>query len=738
MSIDHSEGRAVLLNGTIFYSPNCVRDVALPETPDHMRLRNIFADALHPRLEDFHQPRWWTSPFGFLGFLPLQPLFEGYPLDRLAHIPALERSPDGYHLHPPLAQSWHRLEQMLAFAATVLTRRYEVPLLRPFYPCAWGYRNAYKNGHLARQHAVLSRDWFVVWMAALSYLIAMGEYQAAGSDGDIPGWFSALVEVKCEQTWVAGIATSIVATFSRSVPRAGLFVHTIPALAEKNQPPVAWLCRKHIPVWYPWGSAEAQALQTGNAALAGLAPPPHRLQEATTFRTRELPPPDAPHESSVPSVLRDDSTILEKWEYFFSELFKIRAQQNAARIAKETPKQQQARLNRERKPPTVTAQVFEWELPADYLSDYQPSKLVRKAVVKKMRGDTLDYYAENQRRYDPVRNEWDCCELFGSGTAHWDWDSEQPEEAPNLHVSDTDNLDMLPRQRSPSPPPTADESPIVDVSDAYEVIDILVMHYGFVPPLPLPDYATPVDPAARPPFLRLLGLPRQDDEVFASPVGRIAYDFVNALTSHTKPNSSLWDLARGNRKSLAFSRRLACLQRLPSGLLVFDFGPDSTVQWKIAVRNAADALFVCRLESSLQDLEIARTLLQRGIPFRTLLPLASIPPSPPPCPALVPIRVSYSFTKRDYDAYLHQRVTILNGPGGRAALLRGGILWRIAVQEVSWDDVLRGPSTSTLVHRRGFSVEDGAGNTLWDDELENHDAALLCGCYNCYTGKVLM
>ena len=227
------------------------------------------------------------------------------------------------------------------------------------------------------------------------------------------------------------------------------------------------------------------------------------MQEVATFRTQELPPPDAPYEPTPSS--RDNKIICQKYQQYFVEYFALRTQDNARRIAKETPKEQQARLNRERKPPTVSAQVFEWEVP----DDYEPSKLVRKAVVKKMREDTLGYYSESQRRYDPVRNEWDCCELFGSGTGEGDdWESEQSEETIRLdsHVSDIDNLDMDNRQRSPSPPPTSVESLIVDAPDACEIIDILVMHYGFVPPLPLPDHATPVDLAARPQFLRLLGL----------------------------------------------------------------------------------------------------------------------------------------------------------------------------------------------------------------------------------------
>ena len=135
-----------------------------------------------------------------------------------------------------LAQGWYRLERMLAFATLVLASRYKLVLLRPFCPWAWGYRHLYKDAGIARQCAVLARDWFVVWMAILSYLIAMGECQTAGNDSGIPDWFTALVEVKCEQTWVAGIATSIIATFLQAVPHTGFFVHAIEAKQKKINP----------------------------------------------------------------------------------------------------------------------------------------------------------------------------------------------------------------------------------------------------------------------------------------------------------------------------------------------------------------------------------------------------------------------------------------------------------------------------------------------------------------------
>jgi hypothetical protein len=79
--------------------------------------------------------------------------------------------------------------------------------------------------------------------------------------------------------------------------------------------------------------------------LADLAPLTHKLQEATTFRTPELPPPNTLPEPSVPNVPNvpsDNKQIRKRWQYFFAQHFKLLAQDNACRIEKEMSKQRQA------------------------------------------------------------------------------------------------------------------------------------------------------------------------------------------------------------------------------------------------------------------------------------------------------------------------------------------------------------------------------------------------------------
>ena len=107
--------------------------------------------------------------------------------------------------------------------------------------------------------------------------------------------------------------------------------------------------------------------------------------------------------------------------------------------------------------------------------------------------------------------------------------------------------------------------------------------------------------------------------------------------------------------------------------------------------------FVCRLDhprprgSLLTDFEVARELLNNGIQFSTLLPVRPLPRSVGPV-ITVPVRLSgYKFTIDDYYAYEQQRAALLSDPRvARSALLRGGIVWRLAVATLSFDDVLEG------------------------------------------------
>jgi hypothetical protein len=224
---------------------------------------------------------------------------------------------------------------------------------------------------------------------------------------------------------------------------------------------------------------------------------------------------------------------------------------------------------------------------------------------------------------------------------------------------------------------------------------------------------------------------KEDDEIFDTSHGRMVVEFVSSLWSKVYPNPLCWDLSHANPQAVArLGDRLKCMHPLADGLFVFNFGQLATVPWHIAVTTAADVLTVCRMDPSDRDISIARSLFSRGIPFRTLLPLRQVPRSIP-TELVLPYRLSnYQFTQRDYEAYLQQRARILAGPRGRAALLRGGFVWRLAMQTMGLEEVLKGPSSEVTVHRKGFAV-----NRYWDDDLTPTELDLICGVYVCFTGK---
>ena len=689
-----------------------------------MRLRGIFVQK-NLRLQHFQSPRWWTGPFGYLSFLPVIPSFTGYPFDRLDHVPPLDQSEEGFRLNPTVADSWRRLERVLIRAIATLASKYPVGVLLPFYPVQWGYLEIYPNHSVAKARAHIARDWFVIFMAGLSFLVAVGS-RCPQAGPSVPDWFMTLANAGCAQSWLTGVAASPICEFSPFVSRVGLFLNLLDR--EKTQPDVEWFYNFHIPLWYPWGKAEADAARS-RPSLNRWAPPAYKLQEATTFITQQPSAPRAPPGKS-PSTR-------PAWEEFFAE----RERSNALRREKETPQQREKRLNRERKPPTVSAQVFEW-----VESDSDLSQLVRKAVVSREREDTLAFYGAQQCRYDSFRNEWDCCEHFGPGTDIEDEYEDDYMQGPEQQEAIDPLLEYNPPDPSntrPSHPVTTlvNELPPLDaVPEAYEVVEILHLHYGFLPPIPPPALTKPIDPKDVQTLLRALGWGRNRayDPVFDTGLGQVVFDFCKTLTSNNQPDPSLWDLSRNNRQPLSLSNRIAHLRHLPSGVLLFDFEQAATVPWKVSVSRPVSALFICRLDPAYNDVDIARALLERGIPFRTLLPLRPITPSPSRSSPSPPIRLpGYKFTKDDYVAYLHQRAVILHGCRGRAALLRGGILWRLAVQETSFDTVLGGPSSAVLVHRHGFSIQGHqSGDELWDDDLSENDVFAICGAYKCYTGTL--
>ncbi|KAJ7665343.1 hypothetical protein DFH06DRAFT_983954 [Mycena polygramma] len=94
---------------------------------------------------------------------------------------------------------------------------------------------------------------------------------------------------------------------------------------------------------------------------------------------------------------------------------------------------------------------------------------------------------------------------------------------------------------------------------------------------------------------------------------------------------------------------------------------------------------------------------------------------------------NYKPDMRDYQAYVEIRQRFMSSPRGRAALLYGGIVGRLAKSEASMEEALRGPSDDALVE--GMCLWDGRSPfAYWDDCLTQQEIDLICGVYHVATG----
>lgn len=278
--------------GDIFYSPNSRRTVRrpleYPEVPSRKSDQHCFTE--------WYEPQWWQARVPYLGFIPLRPVYSAAPFSDLlnmrAYFPWYRGS---YSVDVKYLLGWARLQKLLKDAIKMLLRHHSVNEVLWVSRTAVGCRGQYKDLEGARSALRNTVRWFSQWMAALSYAIAKGKtLENESVDEVFPSWFSFLSKQQYSQVWLSALKSSQVDTFSPSVERVGVFLQLL--LASRGmarvQPSVDWLCKYHVPVWYPWGDKESRA-----SHLARFAPPSYQLQQATTFLTKT---PTSSEEWSIP------------------------------------------------------------------------------------------------------------------------------------------------------------------------------------------------------------------------------------------------------------------------------------------------------------------------------------------------------------------------------------------------------------------------------------------------------
>ena len=136
--------------------------------------------------------------------------------------------------------------------------------------------------------------------------------------------------------------------------------------------------------------------------------------------------------------------------------------------------------------------------------------------------------------------------------------------------------------------------------------------------------------------------------------------------------------------------------------------------------------------------DIASELVAASIPFSTRVLDSAVPTRPIKfhVSALGYLPFDCLLSAIDYTAYLDRRDSFLHCLYSRAALMKGGIIGRLAQEALGehGDMVIRhGPSDDVL--QMGTAIQLG-GNYFWDDNLVENEEPFICGVYKISTGML--
>ncbi|KAJ3875415.1 hypothetical protein F5051DRAFT_333890 [Lentinula edodes] len=419
-------------------------------------------------------------------------------------------------------------------------------------------------------------------------------------------------------------------------------------------------------------------------------------------------------------------------------------------IASEAASEHQSRLQREenarrdRPPGRKGARVYYWDLVEGIR--------VRTAVGRSNYEDIWERYGPSQRRYDSVADEWEICtDLDPDGGC--DLDSLEDD-------SDDDYFIPMPSQSNEEAghdvgPASSyayvarlhpqKDSPTVPISFSEAIEDIAHHRFGFLKRPVQDNREVVILPRVWKKVLGLLGCGRPP--VSDGPHDHIKLQIINlvmqlldAVDLRHAPQE--YDLALRNgftKPQIPFEVDVLTSYH-GYHFLIQAQGATDNEPYLIALRSAATVLEIARRKWGPGTVDIIKCLIEEGLPFNTLI--AGYPPQmykviPRRRPAVLGFRpAGFLPTLQDYHAYEVVRNEFLRSARGRAALLGGGIVARLAREIVNQDDVYDGPTVHALQEgEHALCVwEVGRGRAFWDDQLTSKETDLVCGAYGIATG----
>ncbi|RDB18819.1 hypothetical protein Hypma_014528 [Hypsizygus marmoreus] len=163
----------------------------------------------------------------------------------------------------------------------------------------------------------------------------------------------------------------------------------------------------------------------------------------------------------------------------------------------------------------------------------------------------------------------------------------------------------------------------------------------------------------------------------------------------------------------------------------------------LALTSASALLEIIRHPFCSDIVSIYQWLLNKGIAFNTFVPGPQLPQESKQ-QVFVPRYIGLGFRpanykpdELDFRAYVSSRDRLLRSPRGRAALLAGGIVARLAREVVDTNAILSGPSDSVFADGRCYWNGDSSSSGYWDDDLTQDELDKICGVYRVATGILI-
>ncbi|KAF7793551.1 hypothetical protein EIP86_004665 [Pleurotus ostreatoroseus] len=256
--------------------------------------------------------------------------------------------------------------------------------------------------------------------------------------------------------------------------------------------------------------------------------------------------------------------------------------------------------------------------------------------------------------------------------------------------------------------------------------DMLYYRYGFCN-APMPDAAEQDDMLSWLEVERLFGIVDHDKEHIPAEIQPAVQAFVSSLLHKQHPPIELCDLSprSPHPHPMKIIKQYLDVIKVDGGYVISSvLASPMDTRCKIFLPRASTLFEIARRGCYKDKSHIVAELLAQGQPFRTVQEAPELANS-----IAIPPTIQKNFTAighelsvEDYLLYEERRDSLLKQPRGRAALMKGGIVWRLALEVLSEEDIFFAKIPE------GFRFSLNIGDKYFvDDELTVSELDVIVG-----------